>query len=159
MLTGDNQSVGEKIGRTLGLDKVFTELLPADKVDKLEDLLTLTSDKGKLVYVGDGINDAPVLARADVGIAMGGLGSDAAIEAADVVIMTDEPSKIPVAIKIARKIIGIANQNIIFAIGVKIALLILSALGITGLWMAIFGDVGVTIIAVINSFRALKIKD
>ena len=158
MLTGDNQSVGEDIARRLGLDRVYTELLPGDKVDKLEELLTLTSGKGKLAYVGDGINDAPVLARADVGIAMGGLGSDAAIEAADVVIMTDEPSKIPLAIKIAKKIIGIANQNIVFAIGVKIAILILSALGITGLWAAIFGDVGVTIIAVLNSFRALRIK-
>ena len=158
MLTGDNRSVGEKIASMLGLDKVFTELLPGDKVDKLEELLTQTSAKGKLAYVGDGINDAPVLARADVGIAMGGLGSDAAIEAADVVIMTDEPSKIPVAIRMAKKIIGIANQNTVFAIGIKIIILILSALGITGLWAAIFGDVGVTIIAVLNSFRALKIK-
>lgn len=159
MLTGDNHSVGEKIAGILGLDKVFAELLPGDKVDKLEELLTQTSDKGKLAYVGDGINDAPVLARADVGIAMGGLGSDAAIEAADVVIMTDEPSKIPLAIRISKKIMRIANQNIVFAIGVKIIILILSALGITNLWAAIFGDVGVTIIAVINSFRALKIKD
>ncbi|MDD4112304.1 MAG: heavy metal translocating P-type ATPase [Herbinix sp.] len=158
MLTGDNQSVGGKIASMLGLDKVFAELLPGDKVDKLEELLTQTSDKGKLAYVGDGINDAPVLARADVGIAMGGLGSDAAIEAADVVIMTDEPSKIPEAIRISKKIIGIANQNIVFAIGVKIIILIFSALGFTGLWAAIFGDVGVTFIAVLNSFRALKTK-
>ena len=159
MLTGDNRSVGENIAGNLGINRVFTELLPQDKVDKLEELLSQTSGKGRLAYVGDGINDAPVLARADVGIAMGGLGSDAAIEAADVVIMTDEPSKIPVAIRISKKIIRIANQNIIFAIGVKIAILILSALGITGLWAAIFGDVGVTIIAVLNSFRALRIKD
>lgn len=158
MLTGDNKSVGEKIGGKLGLDKVYAELLPQDKVDKLEDLLSQTSDKGKLAYVGDGINDAPVLARADVGIAMGGLGSDAAIEAADVVIMTDEPSKIPLAIRISKKIIGIANQNISFAIAVKIIILILSALGITNLWVAIFGDVGVTIIAILNSFRALGAK-
>ncbi len=158
MLTGDKRSVGEKIAEELGLDKVYTELLPKDKVDRLEELLTQTSHKGKLAYVGDGINDAPVLARADVGIAMGGLGSDAAVEAADVVIMTDEPAKIPVAIRLSKKIIGIANQNIIFAIGVKILILILSALGITNLWMAIFGDVGVTFLPVLNSFRALKIK-
>ncbi len=158
MLTGDNKTVGKMVADRLGLDKVYTELLPADKVAKLEELISQTSQKGKLAYVGDGINDAPVLARADVGIAMGGLGSDAAIEAADVVIMTDEPSKIPEAIRISKKIIGIANQNIAFAIGVKTIILILSALGITNLWMAIFGDVGVTIIAVINSFRALKIK-
>lgn len=156
MLTGDNKAVGKMIAEKLELDEVFTDLLPGEKVDKLEDLLSQTSGKGKLAYVGDGINDAPVLARADVGIAMGGLGSDAAIEAADVVIMTDEPSKIPLAIRISKKIIGIANQNTIFAIGIKIAILILSALGITGLWTAIFGDVGVTIIAVLNSFRALK---
>lgn len=159
MLTGDNKTVGKIIADKLGIDKVYTELLPGDKVDKLEELISKTSEKGKLAYVGDGINDAPVLARADVGIAMGGLGSDAAIEAADVVIMTDEPSKIPEAIRISKKIIGIANQNIIFAIGVKIIILILSALDITSLWMAIFGDVGVTIIAVLNSFRALKIKN
>ncbi len=157
MLTGDNEAVGKKVADRLGLDKVYTELLPGDKVEKLEEILSLTSDKASLAYVGDGINDAPVLARADVGIAMGGLGSDAAIEAADVVIMTDEPSKIPVAIRISKKIIGIANQNITFAIGVKILILILSALGITNLWVAIFGDVGVTIIAILNSFRALKI--
>lgn len=156
MLTGDNRNVGEGIAQRLGIDKVYTDLLPGDKVDKLEDILSRTSDKGRLAYVGDGINDAPVLARADVGIAMGGLGSDAAIEAADVVIMTDEPSKIPLAIRLSKKIIGIANQNIIFALSVKAAILIMSALGITGLWMAIFGDVGVTIIAVLNSFRALR---
>ncbi len=159
MLTGDNEAVGQMVARRIGLDNVYTELLPQDKVAKLEELLTQTSAKGRLAYVGDGINDAPVLARADVGIAMGGLGSDAAIEAADVVIMTDEPAKIPVAIRISKKIIGISNQNIIFAIGVKIAILILSAIGLTNLWVAIFGDVGVTIIAVLNSFRALKIKD
>ena len=157
MLTGDNKAVGKMVAEKLGLDEVFTELLPGDKVDKLEELLSQTSAKGRLAYVGDGINDAPVLARADVGIAMGGLGSDAAIEAADVVIMTDEPSKIPLAIRISKKIIGIANQNIIFAIGVKIIILILSALGLTNLWVAIFGDVGVTILAVLNSFRALKL--
>lgn len=158
MLTGDNNAVGKMVADRLGIDKVYTELLPGDKVEKLEELLSQTSEKGSLAYVGDGINDAPVLARADVGIAMGGLGSDAAIEAADVVIMTDEPSKIQVAIRISKKIIGIANQNIMFAIGIKIIILILSALGITNLWAAIFGDVGVTIIAILNSFRALKIK-
>lgn len=158
MLTGDNKAVGNMVAAELGLDKVYTELLPGDKVDKLEELISQTSGKDKLAYVGDGINDAPVLARADVGIAMGGLGSDAAIEAADVVIMTDEPAKLPVAIRISKKIIGIANQNIVFAIGVKMVILLLSALGITGLWAAIFGDVGVTIIAVLNSFRALKIR-
>ncbi|TAH68857.1 MAG: cadmium-translocating P-type ATPase, partial [Anaerolineaceae bacterium] len=159
MLTGDNKATSQMVANMIGLDNVYSELLPQDKVDKLEELLSQTSGKGKLAYVGDGINDAPVLARADVGIAMGGLGSDAAIEAADVVIMTDEPAKIPVAIRISKKIIGIANQNIIFAIGVKIVILILSALGITNLWAAIFGDVGVTIISVLNSFRALKIQD
>jgi Cd2+/Zn2+-exporting ATPase len=158
MLTGDNRKVGEKIAKDLGINKVYTDLLPVDKVDKLEDLISHTSAKGTLAYVGDGINDAPVLARADVGIAMGGLGSDAAIEAADVVIMTDEPSKLPVAINISKKIIGIANQNIVFAIGVKAAILIMSAMGITDLWAAIFGDVGVTMIAILNSFRALKMK-
>lgn len=158
MLTGDSVKVGEKVGRELGLSKVYAELLPADKVDKLEELISQTSDKGRLAYVGDGINDAPVLARADVGIAMGGLGSDAAIEAADVVIMTDEPSKIPLAIKISKKVMGIANQNIVFAIGVKTLILILSAFGITNLWAAIFGDVGVTIIAILNSFRAMSVN-
>ena len=159
MLTGDNKSVGERIAGKLGIDQVYTELLPGDKVDKLEELLSQTSNKKTLAFVGDGINDAPVLARADVGIAMGGLGSDAAIEAADVVIMTDEPSKIPVAITIAKKIIRIANQNIGFAIGVKVVILILSALGITNLWAAIFGDVGVTFIAILNSFRAMNFKN
>lgn len=156
MLTGDSINVGMKVAEELGLDKVYAELLPADKVDKLEELLLQTSDKGKLAYVGDGINDAPVLARADVGIAMGGLGTDAAIEAADVVIMTDEPSKILQAIGLSKKILGIAKQNIMFAIGVKILILVLSALGITNLWAAIFGDVGVTIIAILNSFRAMS---
>ena len=158
MLTGDNKAIGNKVGKHLGLDKVYSELLPGDKVDKLEELLLQTSHKGKLAYVGDGINDAPVLARADVGIAMGGLGSDAAIEAADVIIMTDEPSKIPMAIKISKRILKIASQNIVFAIGIKIVILILSALGITNMWFAIFGDVGVTIITVLNSFSALNFK-
>ena len=159
MLTGDNKSIGSKVDKELGLDKVYTELLPADKVEKLEELFSQKSKKGKLAFVGDGINDAPVLARADIGIAMGGLGSDAAIEAADVVIMTDEPSKIATTMKISKKTLKIAHQNIVFAIGIKIIVLILSAFGITTMWAAIFADVGVTIIAVLNAFRALNVKN
>ena len=159
MLTGDNKSIGSKVGKELGLDKVYAELLPADKVEKLEELFSQKSKKGKLAFVGDGINDAPVLARADIGIAMGGLGSDAAIEAADVVIMTDEPSKIATTMKISKKTLKIAHQNIVFAIGIKIIVLILSAFGITTMWAAIFADVGVTIIAVLNAFRALNVKN
>ena len=159
MLTGDNKSIGSKVAKELGLDKVYAELLPADKVEKLEELFSQKSKKGKLAFVGDGINDAPVLARADIGIAMGGLGSDAAIEAADVVIMTDEPSKIATTMKISKKTLKIAHQNIVFAIGIKIIVLILSAFGITTLWAAIFADVGVTIIAVLNAFRALNVKN
>lgn len=159
MLTGDNKSVGSKVGKELGLDKVYAELLPADKVEKLEELFLQKSKKGKIAFVGDGINDAPVLARADIGIAMGGLGSDAAIEAADVVIMTDEPSKIASAMRISKKTLKIANQNIVFAIGIKIIVLILSAFGLATMWAAIFADVGVTIIAVLNAFRALNVKN
>lgn len=159
MLTGDNKSIGSKVAKELGLDKVYAELLPADKVEKLEELFSQKSKKGKLAFVGDGINDAPVLARADIGIAMGGLGSDAAIEAADVVIMTDEPSKIATTMKISKKTLKIARQNIVFAIGIKIIVLILSAFGITTMWAAIFADVGVTIIAVLNAFRALNVKN
>ena len=158
MLTGDNKSIGSKVAKELGLDKVYAELLPADKVEKLEELFSQKSKKGKLAFVGDGINDAPVLARADIGIAMGGLGSDAAIEAADIVIMTDEPSKIATAMKISKKTLKIAHQNIVFAIGIKIIVLILSAFGIATMWAAIFADVGVTIIAVLNAFRALNVK-
>lgn len=159
MLTGDNKSIGSKVAKELGLDKIYAELLPADKVEKLEELFSQKSKKGKLAFVGDGINDAPVLARADIGIAMGGLGSDAAIEAADVVIMTDEPSKIATTMKISKKTLKIAHQNIVFAIGIKIIVLILSAFGITTMWAAIFADVGVTIIAVLNAFRALNVKN
>ena len=159
MLTGDNKSIGSKVAKELGLDKVYAELLPADKVEKLEELFSQKSKKGKLAFVGDGINDAPVLARADIGIAMGGLGSDAAIEAADVVIMTDEPSKIATTMKISKKTLKIAHQNIVFAIGIKIIVLILSAFGITTMWAAIFADVGVTIIAVLNAFRALNVMN
>lgn len=159
MLTGDTDNVASKVAKTLGIDKVYSELLPVDKVEKMEELLSQKSARGKLAYVGDGINDAPVLARADIGIAMGGLGSDAAIEAADIVIMTDEPSKISTAMRISKKTLGIANQNIVLAIGIKIMVLILSALGITNMWAAIFADVGVTIIAILNSFRALNVEN
>ena len=159
MLTGDTLAAGEKAAKELGLDKVYAELLPADKVEKVEELLAAKSAKGKLAFVGDGINDAPVLARADIGIAMGGLGSDAAIEAADIVIMTDEPSKIATAIKISQKTLKIASQNIVFAIGVKLIILLLSAIGFASMWAAVFADVGVAIIAILNSFRALNVKD
>ena len=158
MLTGDADAVGQKVAGRLGLDQAYTELLPADKVDRVEDLLKQKSEKGKLVFVGDGINDAPVLARADVGIAMGGLGSDAAIEAADVVLMTDEPSKIAAVMKIARKTIGIANQNIVFALGVKFLVLVLGALGYANMWAAVFADVGVSVIAILNAIRAMRVK-
>lgn len=158
MLTGDADAVGQKVSGRLGLDQAYTELLPADKVDQVEALLRKKTEKGKLVFVGDGINDAPVLARADVGIAMGGLGSDAAIEAADVVLMTDEPSKIAAVMKIARKTIRIANQNIVFALGVKFLVLILGALGYANMWAAVFADVGVSVIAILNAIRAMRVK-
>lgn len=158
MLTGDTRNVGVKVAKELGLDQVYAELLPADKVKKMEELFSQKSPKGKLIFVGDGINDAPVLALADIGIAMGGLGSDAAIEAADIVIMTDEPSKIATAMKIAKKTLKIASQNTVFAIGIKIIVLILSAFGFASMWAAVFADVGVTVLAVINSFRALQVK-
>lgn len=158
MLTGDNKAVGEKVAEDLELDGVYSELLPQEKVEKLEQLDSEKSSKGKLVFVGDGINDAPVLARADIGIAMGGVGSDAAIEAADVVIMTDEPSKIAQAIKIAKKTRRIVMENIVFALGVKIIILILGAFGIATMWEAVFGDVGVALIAVLNAMRALKVN-
>lgn len=158
MLTGDANAVGKKVADRLSLDQAYTELLPADKVDRVEDMLRQTSEKGKLIFVGDGINDAPVLARADVGIAMGALGSDAAIEAADVVLMTDEPSKIAAVIRIARKTIRIANQNIVFALGIKLLVLILGALGYANMWAAVFADVGVSVIAILNAIRAMKVK-
>ncbi|HKM32808.1 MAG TPA: heavy metal translocating P-type ATPase [Oscillospiraceae bacterium] len=159
ILTGDKKSVGENIASKLGIKSVYSELLPADKVSKLEELMDTKPSDGTLCYVGDGINDAPVLARADVGIAMGGLGSDAAIEAADIVIMNDEPSKLATAIKIARKTVRIAKQNIVFAISVKVIVLILSAIGFASMWAAVFADVGVTIIAILNAFRALNIRE
>ena len=158
MLTGDAKAVGEKVGRDLGLDEVYAELLPTDKVEKLEALDKQKSSKGKLVFVGDGINDAPVLARADIGIAMGGLGSDAAIEAADIVIMTDEPSKIADAIKIAKRTKTIVWQNIVFALGVKGIFLILGAFGIATMWEAVFADVGVSVIAILNAMRVMKVE-
>ena len=159
MLTGDIEKVAKKVGEDLGIDEIYTNLLPQDKVSKFEEIIKNKNSKGNVVFVGDGINDAPVLARADVGIAMGAMGSDAAIEAADVAIMTDEPSKIVTAIKSSKKTMKIAMQNIILAFGVKAIALILSALGITDMWMAVFADTGVTILAVLNSFRALKIEN
>lgn len=159
MLTGDNKTVGTKIAKELGLDEVHAELLPDQKVEKLELLFREKSAKGKIIFVGDGINDAPVLARADIGVAMGGVGSDAAIEAADVVIMTDEPSKIASAIKIAKKTRNIVMQNIIFALGIKIIILILVAFGLGTMWEAVFGDVGVALLAVLNAMRAMKVEN
>lgn len=158
MLTGDNKAAGERVGNALGLDEIHTQLLPGDKVDIVEKLLENKGEKSRLAFVGDGINDAPVLARADVGIAMGGLGSDAAIEAADIVIMTDEPSKITTAIRIAKKTLGIAKQNTVFALAVKIGVMILGALDKANMWAAVFADVGVAMIAIINSLRALNTK-
>ena len=158
MLTGDKKDVGESVAKELCIDKVYTELLPDGKVEKVEKLLKEKSEKGKLAFVGDGINDAPVLALADIGIAMGALGSDAAIEAADVVLMTDEPSKIVNAIKLSKKTMKIVKQNIIFAISVKIIVLILSAIGISSRWQAVFADVGVSILAIINALRVLRVK-
>jgi len=159
MLTGDNKNTSLRVAKALGIDMVYAELLPEDKVAKLEELFLQVPINRKLAFAGDGINDAPVLARADIGIAMGGLGSDAAIEAADVVIMTDEPSKIASAIKISKNTLRIAYQNIVLAIGVKIIVLILSAFGLASMWAAIFADVGVTVIAILNAFRALNVEN
>ena len=158
MLTGDADAVGQDVARRLGLDRAYTELLPADKVDRVEELLKQKSERGMLAFVGDGINDVPVLARADVGIAMGALGSDAAIEAADVVLMTDEPSKIAAVMQIARKTIRISNENIVFALGVKFLVLILGAVGRANMWAAVFADVGVSVIAILNAIRAMRVK-
>ena len=156
MLTGDKKEVGESVAKEVGIDKVYTELLPTDKVQKVEELLKTKSPKGKLVFVGDGINDAPVLTLADIGIAMGGLGADSAIEAADIVIMTDEPSKIIKAIKLSKKTMRIVKENIVFAIFIKILVLVLTAFGLSTMWEAVFADVGVSIIAIINALRVLK---
>ena len=159
MLTGDRKNVGESVARELEIDKVYTELLPDGKVEKVESLLKQKSEKGKLAFVGDGINDAPVLAISDIGIAMGGLGSDAAIEAADIVLMTDEPSKIVNAIQLSKRTMRIVKENIIFAISIKILVLILSAFGLSTMWEAVFADVGVSVIAIINALRVLRVKN
>ena len=158
MLTGDRKAVGESVAKELGLDKVYTELLPDGKVEKVERLLKEKNEKGKLAFVGDGINDAPVLALADIGIAMGGLGADSAIEAADVVLMTDEPSKIVNAIHLSKRTMRIVRENIVFAISVKVLVLVLSAFGLSTMWEAVFADVGVSVIAIINALRALRVK-
>ena len=155
MLTGDRKDVAEKVATSLGLDEYHAELLPTDKVDQMDRLMDIKRDDTSLAFVGDGINDAPVLARADVGIAMGAMGSDAAIEAADVVLMDDKPSKIALAIKIARRTTKIAHENIVFSIAVKIAILILALFGLAPMWLAVFGDVGVMILCVLNSTRTL----
>ena len=159
MLTGDRKNVGESVAKKLGMDQVYTELLPDGKVEKVEELLKQKSTEGKLIFAGDGINDAPVLALADIGVAMGGMGSDAAIEAADIVIMNDEPSKILSTIRLSKKTMRIVKQNIIFAIFVKILVLILSAIGISSMWEAVFADVGVSIIAILNALRILKNRE
>ena len=158
MLTGDRKEVGEKVAKEIGIDKVYTNLLPDEKVTKVESLLKEKGEKGKLAFVGDGINDAPTLALADIGIAMGGLGSDAAIEAADIVLMTDEPSKIVDAIHLSKRTMRIVKENIIFAITIKIMVLILSAFGLSTMWEAVFADVGVSVIAIINALRVLRVK-
>ena len=157
MLTGDKKEVGEAVAHQLHIDEVHTELLPADKVTCVEKLLKETT--GNLAFVGDGINDAPVLSRADVGIAMGGLGSDAAIEAADIVLMDDRPSKISTAMKISKKTLQIVVQNIAFALGVKALVLLLGAFGMANMWEAVFADVGVSVIAILNASRTLRIKE
>jgi len=159
MLTGDRRSVAEQVGRALGIDEIASELLPGDKVDQVEALLAQKREKETLAFVGDGINDAPVLRRADIGIAMGAMGSDAAIEAADVVLMDDDPLKIAKAIRISRKIMRIVYENIVFAIGIKGICLILGAVGLANMWLAIFADVGVMILAVLNAIRALFVKN
>lgn len=164
MLTGDRKAVGEAVGQELGLDDVYTDLLPQEKVEKVEELLTeldrhgRQQDRAELAFIGDGINDAPVLARADVGIAMGSMGSDAAIEAADVVIMDDDLTRIPIVIRIARRTVAISTQNIVFALLVKILILVLTAFGLTNMWIAVFGDVGVAVLCILNSMRLLAIK-
>lgn len=158
MLTGDQKKAADRVAGELGIEEVHAELLPKDKVDQVERLFEVKSEKGRLIFVGDGMNDAPVLARADIGIAMGGLGSDAAIEAADVVIMTDEPSKIVRAIQISKRTLVIVKQNIVFAIGVKVLILLLAAVGFATMWAAVFADVGVAVIAILNAMRAMRVK-
>ena len=160
MLTGDAKRVADQVAANLGVDEVHSELLPGDKVDEVEKILeSRKGTKGKVAFVGDGINDAPVLSRADIGVAMGAMGSDAAIEAADVVLMDDDPIKIAKAIRISRKCLGIVYQNIVFALVVKFACLILGALGIANMWFAIFADVGVMVLAILNAIRTLHVKN
>lgn len=159
MLTGDRRAAGEAVAAKLGLDEAFTELLPAGKVEKVEEMLAQTGGKSRLAFVGDGINDAPVLSRADIGIAMGSMGSDAAIEAADIVLMDDNPAKIAAVVKIARKTLLIVRQNIIFALAVKALVLILGAFGLANMWEAVFADVGVSVIAILNAMRTLRTEE
>ena len=158
MLTGDRQDVAQAVASRLGIDEVRAQLLPQDKVDAVEHLLVGEKDGARLAFVGDGINDAPVLMRADVGVAMGAMGSDAAIEAADVVLMDDKPSKIAQAMRVARKTMRIVWQNIVFALGVKILILVLAAFGIANMWLAVFGDVGVAMIAILNAMRCMRVE-
>ena len=158
MITGDNRTTANEVAKSIGIDEVYSELLPGDKVDKIEELMaSRSSSKDAVAFVGDGINDAPVLSRADIGIAMGAMGSDAAVEAADVVLMDDDPRKVSKAIKISKKCMIIVRQNIVFAIGIKVACLILGAVGIANMWFAIFADVGVMILAVLNAIRILVV--
>ena len=156
MLTGDNKSVAEKVAKDIGIDEVYSELLPGDKVSKVEEILNKRTSKGKVLFVGDGINDAPVLARADIGVAMGGIGSDAAIEAADVVLMKDKIEEISESIRVSRKTNIILWQNIIFSLGIKFIVMLLVIVGLTNMWAAVFADVGVTLIAVLNSMRIIR---
>ena len=158
MLTGDNNDTASKIASMAGVDSYFAELLPADKVSKVEELMRELDDSGKLVFTGDGINDAPVLVRSDIGIAMGSMGADAAIEAADIVIMDDDMAKLPALLRISRKTLRIVRENIVFALGVKLVILVLGALGFAGMWLAVFADVGVAVLAILNSMRALRAK-
>ena len=153
MLTGDRKAVGEAVAAKVGIDQAYTELLPADKVQKVEEMLAELTGKRKLAFVGDGINDAPVLSRADVGIAMGSMGSDAAIEAADIVLMDDNPAKIAGVVKIGRKTMAIAHQNIVFALAVKAVVLLMGAAGVANMWEAVFADVGVALLAILNAIR------
>ena len=158
MLTGDALGAAQAVAEQLGLDQFYAQLLPADKVERVEALLEEKRPREKLVFVGDGINDAPVLSRADIGVAMGALGSDAAIEAADIVLMDDDLLKLPVAVRIARKTLSIVRQNVVFALGVKLLVLILSAVGLANMWAAVFADVGVSVLAILNASRMLKAK-
>jgi len=159
MLTGDRKEAAMHVAQNLGIDEYHAELLPGDKVEEVEKLFAAKSNTGKLIFVGDGINDAPVLARADIGIAMGGLGSDAAIEAADIVIMTDEPGKIVKAMAISKKTLSIVRQNIVLALGIKFLVLVLAAFGLASMWAAVFADVGVAFLAILNAMRAMKVKE